>query len=293
MSIEGACRLLGYSKQAYYKSIARKEKQAFEEYLMVELVRAKREIWKKGSGRNLFASLKEDFVRHRIKIGRDKFFVLLAKYGLLIRRRSRKARTTQSEHHWRKYPNRIKELTPDGANQVWLSDITYVWCQAEQCFVYLFLITDMYCRKVMGYSVGTTLEARWAVAALKMALELCGPIQGLIHHSDRGIQYCCGEYMKVLKKHQIQPSMTQNSDPLENSIAERINRTLKEEFMDNYKTGYRSMAQAVEEIPRNIAFYNEHRPHQSIDMLTPNQAYTRTGYLPRKWKNYYKKNPAN
>lgn len=282
--------MFGYSKQAYYQSINRLETKAFNEYLVVELIRQKRTIWKKGSGRSLFACLQEDFALHGISIGRDKFFDLLRDHGLLVRRKSRRTRTTNSYHHWHRYPNLIKDLSPDGPNQVWVSDITFVWCRREQRFLYLFLITDMYSRKVVGYALGQTLEARWAVQALRMAVaQSKGSLKGLIHHSDRGVQYCCGDYIELLTLHHIQPSMTEHSDPLENPIAERINLTLKDEFMDNYKEGYATIAQATEEIPRNIAFYNQVRPHSSIEWLTPDQAHGRTGPLERKWKNYYQK----
>jgi len=280
--------VFGFSKQAYYKSIARAEKVAFDEYLMIELIRQKRRIWKKGSGRNLLACLQEEFTRHGISIGRDRFFDLLGKHGLLVRRRSRYARTTHSYHHYHRYANLIEDLVPDGPNQVWVSDITYIWCQAEQSFVYLFLITDMYSRKIVGYAVGWTLEASWAVQALRMAIDQCASVpDGLIHHSDRGVQYCCGEYIERLSAHAIKPSMTQNGDPLENPIAERVNRTIKEEFMDSYKQGYSGRTQALEEIPRNIEFYNQIRPHSSVNMFTPDQAHSMTGCIPRKWKNYY------
>jgi len=289
--VQDACRVFGYSKQAYYQSIDRCESKAFDEYLIVELIREKRTIWKKGSGRNLFACLQTDFSRHGIRIGRDKFFRLLRENGLLVRRKSRRTRTTNSYHHYHRFPNLIEEVIPDGPNQIWVSDITFVWCGKEQSFLYLFLITDMYSRKVVGYALGQTLEARWAVQALLMAIVSQGPdsLEGLIHHSDRGIQYCCAEYTGLLLTYTIQPSMTQNSDPLENPIAERINLTLKDEFMENYKDGYQNKAQAMKEIPINIEFYNQERPHSSIERLTPNQAHSRTGPLQRKWKNYYTK----
>lgn len=288
--MQDACRVFGYSKQAYYKSIARVETKAFEEYLIVELIRRKRLIWKKGSGRNLFASLQGDFALHGICIGRDKFFRLLREQGLLVRRKSRRARTTNSYHHYHRFPNLVEARSPDGPNQIWVSDITFVWCRKEQGFLYLFLITDMYSRKVVGYAIGQTLEARWAVQALQKALkQTARSLEGLIHHSDRGVQYCCGDYTGLLLAYEIQPSMTQNSDPLENPIAERINLTLKDEFMDNYKEGYQDKRQALKEIPINIAFYNQVRPHSSIERLTPDQAHSKTGPLERKWKNYYKK----
>lgn len=281
--------MFGYSKQAYYKSIVHSEQKAFDEYLIVELIRRKRRVWKKGSGRNLLASLQGDFTRHRIQIGRDKFFELLKKHGLQVRRPSRSARTTQSRHPCYKYPNLIEDLVPQQANQVWVSDITFLWCQAEQCFVYLYLVTDMYSRKIVGFAVGRSLHAHWAVQALQRAIDGAGvALQGLIHHSDRGVQYCSGDYISLLRVYDIQPSMTSGGDPLENPIAERVNRTIKEEFMENYKKGYQNVEQALTQIPVNIRFYNEERPHSSIGMMTPRQAHSMVGYIPRKWKNYYK-----
>lgn len=282
--------MFGYSKQAYYQSINRAETQAFNEYLIVELIHRKRKIWKKGSGRNLLACLQGDFARHGICIGRDKFFDILRRNGLLISRKSKRARTTNSYHHYHRFANLIAEAVPDGPNQIWVSDITFFWCRKQQCFVYLFLLTDMYSRKVVGWALGETLEAKWAIQALQMAIDASdGPLKQLIHHSDRGVQYCCGAYIELLTAHKIQPSMTENSDPLENPIAERINLTLKDEFMDNYKEGYPDKAQAIKQIPLNIAFYNQVRPHSSIERLTPDQAHSKTGPLERKWKNYYHK----
>lgn len=290
MNVEQSCGLLGYSKQAYYKSLQHLESKAFDEYLILELIHKKRKVWKKGSGRNLLASLKNDFSQHDIKIGRDKFFDFLRTHNLLIKKKNRRAVTTNSYHHFHRYPNLIKELIPDKPNEIWVSDITYVWVQQEGCFLYLFLITDMYSRKIIGYSLRKNLKAEGAIEAIKMAIKQANgmSLTQTIHHSDRGIQYCCNTYTKLLKKYAINISMTENGDPLENAIAERVNRTIKEEFMDNYKLGYESISLATREIKRNIAFYNEIRPHRSIEMLTPNQAHQRTGHLERKWKNYYK-----
>ncbi len=290
MNVEQSCGLLGYSKQAYYKSIKHREFKAFDEYIILELIHQKRKIWKKGSGRNLLASLKDDFSDHDIKIGRDKFFDLLRAHNLLIKKKGRRAVTTNSYHHFHRYPNLIRELVPEKPNHIWVSDITYVLVEQEACFLYLFLITDMYSRKIIGYSLRKDLKARGAIEAIKMAIKQTKgmSLTQTIHHSDRGIQYCSNAYTNLLKKSSINISMTENGDPLENAIAERVNRTIKEEFMDNYKLGYESISLAVREIKRNIAFYNEIRPHRSIEMLTPNQAHQRTGHLERKWKNYYK-----
>ena len=268
MNIQQACGLLGYSKQAYYKSFHSKEEQAFDEYLILELIRQKRLVWKKGSGRNLFASLKPDFEVHHIKIGRDRFFDLLKRNGLLIKRRSKRAITTNSYHFFHRYPNRLREFIPVRPNQVWVSDITYVLDKTRSVvFIYMFLITDMYSRKIVGYAITKDLKAKGAVQALKMAIKQADKsnLENAIHHSDRGIQYCCNDYIKVLNDHQITISMTENSDPLENPIAERVNRTIKEEFIEDYKSGYPSLLLAVKQLEKNIQFYNKSRPHQSVE----------------------------
>lgn len=290
MNIQLACRLFGYSKQAYYKNLQHKEEKAFDEYLILELITQKRQIWKKGSGRNLLACLKKDFEHHNIKIGRDKFFRLLKQHGLLIKKKSKRAITTNSYHFFHRYPNLIRDLTPNNAHHVWVSDITYVWIQKEKCFIYLFLITDMYSRKIIGYAISEDLKVFGAIKALKMAIKQAKDLSmgRTIHHSDRGIQYCCYDYTNLLNKYNIQISMTENSDPLENSIAERINKTVKEEFMDDYKAGYSNLHTAFKEIKRNIEFYNQTRPHRSIEWLTPNMAHDLNRPLKRKWKNYKK-----
>ena len=147
----------------------------------------------------------------------------------------------------------------------------------------------MYSRKIVGYAVTTDLKAAGAIRALQMAIRQAKNtnLGKTIHHSDRGIQYCCHDYTHLLSDNNILISMTENSDPLENSIAERINLTIKDEFMDDYKSGYPSMNIAIREIKRNIHFYNQIRPHRSIEMLTPKKAHSRNGTLKRKWKNYY------
>jgi len=291
MSITSACAELGYSKQAYYKQSNRLERRAFDEYLIVELIHQKREIWKHGSGRNLLASLQEDFKHHSIKIGRDRFFDLLRRHQLLVKRKSKRAITTHSYHFFRRYPNLIKGLDVDRPHQVWVSDITYIWVREEEIFLYLFLLTDQYSRKIIGYKLAKNMRATHAISMLKMALGQLPEQRGnLIHHSDRGIQYCSYDYTDLLMDNTIGISMTENSDPLENSIAERVNKTLKEEFMEDYKNGFASLKEANHSIPRIIDFYNQKRPHRSLDMMTPNQAHLTNGKLKKHWKNYYRTN---
>ena len=289
MNMESLCGLLGYSKQAYYKRIGNLEQHYLEESLIIRLVKQKRKIWKKGSGRNLHAALEEDFKRHKIKLGRDKFFDLLGRNHLLKPVKRLRTRTTFSYHHYHKYPNLIQGLAPERPNQVIVSDITYIWLRDCACFCYLFLITDMYSRKVLGYCLSEDLKTRSAIRALKMALRNMSGTAGCIHHSDRGIQYCSYNYTDLLSDNNILISMTENGDPLENPIAERINRTIKEEFTDEKTLSFSNFEQGKRRIAQYLKFYNEERPHRSIEMLTPAKAYMGTGELKRKWKNYFPK----
>ncbi len=220
-----------------------------------------------------------------VKVGRDALFDLLGRNDLLVRRKRTKVYTTQSYPWVRKYPNLIKGIEVTGPNQLWVSDITYV--ETDEGFLYLFLITDAYSRKIVGVKVAENLEAINAVQALKQAIKgLVSSASGLIHHSDRGVQYCCNEYVKVLGKNNIRISMTQNGDPLENAIAERVNGILKVEWL--YDQKFASFDQAKAYIHKVVGIYNTQRPHSSIDMLTPEQAHLKNGILKRRWKNYYK-----
>ncbi len=288
MSIIEICGLLGYTKQAYYKRIKSNQKNNYKEDLIVELVKKKRKLWKRGSGRNLHISLEEEFSQHNIKIGRDRFFDILRANDLLLSKKRRKTRTTYSYHHFRKYPNLIKEIEPTRPNQVLVSDITYIWLRDTENFAYLFLTTDMYSRKVLGYCLSKTLKAESALKTIKLALRNMSDLDDCIHHSDRGIQYCCYAHTDYLSKKSIKISMTENGDPLENPIAERINRTLKEEFTTQKQISFVDFSEAEKEVTKIIKFYNEQRPHRSIEMLTPAVAYKLEGKLQRKWKSYYK-----
>ncbi len=280
--------MFGYTKQAYYKQLSRMGETMFDHQIIIDLIKKKREIWKRGSGRNLFACLQPEFSKHAIKIGRDKFFDILRENGLLIQNKKRKARTTFSYHHFHKYPNLIAGLIPSRAGEVIVSDITYIWIEEIENFGYLFLITDVYSRKIIGFSMSDNLKAISAIKALKMALKQLEVRAGCTHHSDRGIQYCCNSYTGLLNKTGILISMTENGDPRENPIAERVNKTIKEEFTDKPQLSFKSLFEAKREIPRFIDFYNHERPHRSIDMLTPAQAFNTTGELKRRWKSYLK-----
>lgn len=259
------------------------------ESLILDMIKDKRQLWKKGSGRNLHCALKSDFKSHSIKIGRDRFFDLLRENGLLMRNKKRRTNTTFSYHHFHKYPNLIKGVVASKPGHIIVSDITYIWLQDSESFAYLFLITDVYSRKIIGYYVSENLLAVSAVKALKMALKQIKHKEGRVHHSDRGIQYCSYEYTDILKGNNIKISMTENSDPRENAIAERINRTIKEEFTDDKTISFKSFNQAKNTIPKFITFYNDERPHRSVEMFTPSEAFTMTRELKRLWKFYPRK----
>lgn len=233
----------------------------------------------------MLTMLEPQFAEHHLKIGRDRFFNLLREQQMLIRPRRRYVRTTHSNHHFRKWPNLIKGIEVLRPEQVWVSDITYIRTQSG--FLYLSLVTDAYSRKLMGYHLSHRLKAKGTVAALKMAIsQRQNPDQPLIHHSDRGIQYCCTSYIEALHKAEIGISMAEKGNPYENAIAERINRTFKEQlFMGQTFPNYRD---AMNRMARAVEFYNLKRPHSSCNNLTPQQAHQGAGRLKKKWKNYYK-----
>jgi len=241
-------------------------------------------------GRKLYDRLQGFMMEHGIKIGRDALFDLLAANQLLIKKRKRKIQTTYSNHWLRKYPNLIRNFTPKAINQLWVSDITY-WKIHNGEHLYISLITDAYSRKIVGYHVAETMEAIHSVEALQMALAALGgatrPLQ-LTHHSDRGIQYCSSKYVKLLQDNSIRISMTENGDPLENAIAERVNGIIKEEYLNHYQTD--NLKEATKQLQKSISLYNNDRPHMSISNLTPNKLHNhKTINAQRLWKNYYKK----
>lgn len=273
--------MFGYSKQAFYKKEKSVFKASAEESLIIEAVLLiRKEMPRLGTRKLHFMLSNQGF-----GIGRDALFSLLDRNNLLLRRKRTKVRTTYSSHWMRKYPNLIRGITVLRANRLWVSDITYVF--TEMGFIYLFLITDAYSRRIMGYAASDNMEASNAVAALEMALEnlTVSQTRDLIHHSDRGLQYCSGAYVKVLEEWEMKISMTENGDPLENAIAERVNGILKTEWI--YGQKFDTFKQGKKYISKIIEIYNSKRPHSSIEMMTPNEAHSKTGHLKRKWKNYY------
>jgi len=239
--------------------------------------------------RKLYELLEPFMLEHSIKMGRDGLFDLLADNQMLVKKRKRRIQTTYSSHWLRKYPNLIKDFIPKGIEQLWVSDITY-WKINTGEHLYISLITDAYSHKIVGHNVASTMEAVESINALQMALSSLGdarPLQ-LTHHSDRGIQYCSGKYVKLLQDYGIQISMTENGDPLENAIAERVNGILKEEYLDHYEIN--NLNDAKKQLQKTIHLYNSERPHLSISNITPNKVHNQKSLEHRRlWKNYFKK----
>ena len=198
-------------------------------------------------------------------------------------KRRRRYKTTDSRHHYRKYPNLIADVVPSRPNEIWVSDITYV--ETDEGVCYLSLITDTYSHKIVGWAVGPTLETVYPLNALKMALATIDDVTAsrLIHHSDRGCQYCSNEYVSELKKRHVNISMTQSGDPLENAIAERANGILKVEWLYKMRITTRDESRSI--LDRIIDFYNTQRPHMSIGMQPPEAVHMQTGEQRRCWKN--------
>ena len=271
-------------RQVYYRSLKRSSVRISKAQQVVALVKEKRMLQPKIGGRKLYFMLKEPL--KSLSIGRDRFFdILRANHLLIVPKRSYHV-TTNSHHRFRKHQNMILDYQITKPNQVWVADITYIGNRQNPS--YLSLITDAYSKKIVGHHVADNLNTESSLIALRKALKNKKVnLESLIHHSDRGLQYCSNEYQKLLEKHHINCSMTQNSDPYENAVAERINGILKQEFdIDKYDVETKLRRQIVNE---SIEIYNEIRPHFSNHYLTPNQMHEQSVL---KMKTYKTKNQS-
>ncbi len=262
--------------------------QLSNEHLILQQIDSIRKYQPRCGGRKLFIMLQPFFNQHNIIIGRDKFFELLAKNKLLIRKTKRSVHTTNSKHHFYRYPNLVKDFTPLKAHELWVADITYI--PLKNRFAYLFLITDAYSRKIVGFHVSDDMKVSSATLALRKALAQKPPETIVIHHSDRGIQYCSTAYVQLLQQHHAHISMTQNGDPYENAIAERVNGILKTELISRY---YDNIDIASIHIARCITIYNYKRRHCSINWQIPHEVHLQQGPQIRRWKNYYQTSTKN
>ena len=240
-----------------------------EEEIILKLVRNIRCYQPRIGVKKLYKLLKTDLKKLEGCIGRDKFFDILRKHGLLVKRRKKHVRTTHSWHRFHKYKNKLKEKLVTGPNQAYVSDITYL--RTRQGFLYLFLQTDAWSRMITGWDLSDSLAIEGALRALQMTLKQCPTPKGVIHHSDRGIQYCCKEYVELLNRHKMEISMTEENHCYENAIAERVNGILKHDFLldeefTNHDSALRAVKQAIES-------YNTRRPHWSLNLFTPQQVH--------------------
>jgi putative transposase len=240
--------------------------------------------------RKLYHLIQDDLVKSQIKMGRDVLFKFLRAEHLLVCPKRSYVKTTNSKHWMKKYPNLIENFQMTRPEQVWVSDITYI--KTNHGHRYLSLVTDAYSKKIMGFELSANLSVDGTLKALRMAVNERDFQSDLIHHSDRGLQYCSAEYINCLQNHRIKISMTQNGDPYENAIAERINGILKYEFL--LLDGFADEQIARDTIKQSITIYNNERPHLTWHMLTPKQVHEGTSaFSMRTWNKKPRGQQAN
>ena len=262
--------------------------KAAQESFAIEYVKRIRSKAPGIGGLKLWYMYRRDFDGNN-PVGRDRFAYIIDRYGLKVRKKFRKPKTTDSSHGLPTYPNIVKDLIPTRANQLWVSDITYitVWLdEYHYAFCYLSLILDAYTEEIVGWSVGPTLETAYPVEALKMALKRIDGMKeiNLTHHSDRGCQYASSEYIRLLEKQHIKISMTESGDPKDNAQAERINNTMKNELLKDIR--FVCIEDVKSAVSCAVDFYNNERPHMSIDMMTPAEAALHEGEIAKRWRSY-------
>ena len=282
-SLQSLCRLFGYSRQAFYKQQRIQLIQQSENGLILQQVMNIRKEQPRCGTRKLLIMLQPFLVRNNIFISRDRMFHLLSKNKMLIRKRKRSTHTTNSKHFFYRYPNLVQHFTPLHAHELWVADITYI--PMKERFAYLYLITDAYSRKIVGFHVSDDMRVTSAIVALQKAIDQKPADAIVIHHTDRGLQYCSNDYVALLKQHHARISMTQNGDPYENAMAERVNGILKTELISE---SYPDLKAAMQHIARCITVYNYKRVHSSINWQIPQNVHSQTGPQIKKWKNYYK-----
>jgi transposase InsO family protein len=267
--------VLGYSRQYYYKLCKQVAHDQDVEQQVLGLVQEERKLLPRIGGKKVYHLISEVMKQKEVKMGRDKLFTVMRDNGLLIAPRRRYVQTTNSRHRLKKYPNKAKEMIVQEPDQLWVSDITLI--KAEDGYCYLNMVTDAYSRKIVGYAIADNMEAESMIGALRMALSQKPLSAVLMHHSDRGSQYCGELYVSLMKRNNCIISMTENSDPYENALAERMNRTIKEEFgLDGVVKSKDLVYKMVKEA---IELYNYYRPHLSLKMKTPDQIHKKSRLL--------------
>ena len=270
-SVGTVCNRLQLNRDAYYKTRVRLIEQKKTEEKVISLVKKERESQPRVGTMKLQKHLAHEFLKLGIKMGRDRLFDVLRANDMLVRRKKASFKTTNSYHHFHKYNNLIKDLEITRPDQVWVSDITYI--RTVKGFCYLALITDLYSRKIVGYDLSDSLELAGCLRALQKALANAKPADGLIHHSDRGIQYCSKQYVEKLTNKKVRISMTEENHCYENAVAERVNGILKDEFyLDQC---FVNTSHAKKATHSAIGIYNNRRLHLSLNLKTPEQVYTK------------------
>jgi putative transposase len=281
LNISALCSAFGFTRQAYYKLRKSKSKEKKKNEKVLEMVRKVRKRQSRLGTEKVYNRIKPTLIEQEIKMGRDKLNILLRDEQMLVRKKKNHTRTTNSYHRFRKWSNLIKDMELTRPEQAWVSDITYVSTKTGS--MYLFLITDAYSKQIMGYHLANNMKVESAMVALKQAIENRKyPNRELIHHSDRGIQYCSPGYIAKLEEYAIKPSMTTKYDPYENAIAERVNGILKDEF--DVGGTFPDPQMAKREVRTAIEIYNYERPHRSCQMMTPWEAHRWGNYEQKKWK---------
>tara|TARA_B110000211_G_C13980223_1_gene509022 strand:+ start:260 stop:1123 length:864 start_codon:yes stop_codon:yes gene_type:complete len=272
------CWLFSYTKQAYYKRLNNKKGIDYKE--VKSLVMSVRRQLPRAGGRKVYHMISGKLEAKGLKIGRDKLFTYLRSEHLLVPNRKKYHKTTNSKHWMRKYPDIIKDVEIKRPEQIWVADITYL--QVKKKHYYLHLITDAYSKRIVGFELSDNMQAVTTLKALNKAISERVYHEKLIHHSDRGLQYCSSIYTQTLIENGIKISITQEYDPYENAVAERVNGILKAEFgLDSMFENYELLElQTIQ----SIALYNQLRPHLSISLLTPNQAHKQSEIKLKKWK---------
>ena len=274
------CELFGYTKQAFYKRKSNVTSIKYNPNVLRSLVLNIRKQLPRTGGKKLYIMLQEDFVKHNIFIGRDVFLNFLKTEYLQVPKVRRYYKTTNSRHWMKRYPNLIKDIPLNRPEQVWVADITYL--RTKEKTYYLHLLTDACSKKIVGYQLADNLMSSTTIKALQMALVNRTTHYQLIHHSDRGLQYCSKEYTELLRQNSILISMTQEYDPYENAIAERVNGILKEEF--GLHETFKNYHDLKKQVTQAIQLYNNLRIHMSINMTTPNIAHQQKTIQLKQWK---------
>ncbi|WP_122983379.1 IS3 family transposase [Enterovibrio norvegicus] len=265
LTVTKACRFIGVSRQAYYKRRHSLQQRIADEQQVLSAVQNERLIQPRLGTRKL----KHVLSLQALFVGRDRLFTLLKRHRLLVRNKRAYHRTTQSHHHFHCHPNLVKEgMKPQRPEQLWVADITYI--STHKGHTYLSLVTDAYSRKIMGFHLDDNMKASTVKRAFTHALKQRKADSLLVHHSDRGIQYCSEEYQRVHKQHDVMCSMTDGYDCYQNALAERVNGILKNEYL---LIKPRDLEEARKMVAESVDIYNQRRPHAALKYKTPDEVH--------------------